>query len=162
MTYVDEKSSNGIVQGSQESGYPTVAETFENDPEIESEILIDCCCKTLATAMGDRYDELVLGRTSDGKYIVDVYVKDFMTPETHKLHYVTEKAKIDAYNYIEENGLEKYKDFKGFSLCGGDYIVKFKTESGDYIRLDSSNMPDGSTAVLQGLGMLLSSHLTLN
>lgn len=138
---------------------PTDSQKMTGDPEIKSEMLVDYCRKTLATAMGDSYDEMVLGQAEDGTYQIDVYSKGFSGPEHHKLYKVPEQAKIDAYKYIEEHKLLDYENVRGFAMCGGDYVVKFKKADGSYARITTANLLDTNAGVLIGMSTILGGYV---
>lgn len=130
------------------------------DPEPETEMLVDFCRKTLATARGDGHHEMVLGITGDGTYIIDVYDKPVGSEnESHLCFRVTEQAWLDASDYIRENNLPSYEHKRGPSLCGGDFVIRFKKEDGTFCRLTSGNMPDRNVGRIEGISAILESHL---
>lgn len=154
---------SGLGHGSlamQQTSTPTPTPApIQNDPEIKSEMLVDYCRKTLATGCGDSHDEMVLGLAEDGTYQIDVYRKDYNSPETHKLYKVPEQAKIDAYAYIEEKKLLSLENIRGYGLCGGDYVVKFKKDDGTYARITSANIQGFDMGVLTEMGTLLAGYV---
>ena len=56
-------------------------------------------------------------------------------------------------NYIQEHDLASWKAQRGFPLCGGDFIIRFK-HGDEWIRLDLGNMPDNQKAFMESDSML--------
>ena len=129
------------------------------EAELESKMLVDYCRKTIATAIGDGHEEIVLGYLEEeDSYILDVYVKIVGSKkESHKMYRTTKQAYIDACKYIEDNKLLSYENTKGAAICGGDYVLKFIKADGSYCRLSTSN--DISIGLIIGMGNLLSSYV---
>lgn len=108
--------------------------------ETNLELLIDSCIKTLATAKGNGHKEYVLYKnnlTNDYEihyYDLPVGSKD----EFHDFRIVDKSVYESLMNLIEEYKLDSYKDVRGFGLCGGDYVCKFK-KGDEYIRITTAN-----------------------
>jgi len=136
-------------------------DSFVSEKEAVSDqgltLLVNICKKTIATVGGDGYSEIVLYlNESNDEYWLHTYSKYvYMNKEAHASYITTKEFALKVMKYIENHNLSSYKDVKGFALCGGDYIIKFK-HNNEYIRLDSSNMIDNLQAYHELSNMLYS------
>ena len=106
-------------------------------------LLVDACKKTLATLAGDGHNEIVLYvDEATGKYWLHTYVKDVCSQqEIHASYIASPELAQKVFAYIEEHDLASWNDRKGFPMCGGDIVLRFK-HGEEYIRLDSSKLAD--------------------
>ena len=129
----------------------------EKMPEVRLELLVDCCSKVLATAVGDGHDETVLFLNEDtGNYEIHTFNMQPGCPETHHV-FLSDKTVYDkVMAKIKETGIAKYENKKERPLCGGDYVCKFR--SGDRIvRISLENLPEKKYNLLYSVGSLLGS-----
>lgn len=113
-------------------------------------LLIDYCVKTLATVNGDGYRETVLYQWKDGACEVHYYSKyEGDEEETHRGFSVDSAVLEEAYRIISKNRISVWKDRRyAPGPDGTQYILKFRTEDGTYIRVSSDNMPEDGQAIL--------------
>ena len=125
--------------------------------ESRLKLLVDCCRKVLATAVGDGHDEIVLYLNEDtGNYEIHTYFQQPGCPETHNA-FLSDKDVYDkVMAKIKETRIAKYENKKGMPLCGGDYVCRFL--SGDkMIRISLENLPEKKHSQLSSIGSLLGS-----
>ncbi|MDY5731280.1 MAG: hypothetical protein SPL05_07110 [Eubacteriales bacterium] len=118
-------------------------------------LLVNICTKTVATVGGDGYSEIVLYvDESTGEYWLHTYSKYVnMKEEAHASYTATPKLAQSVMEYIQNHKLALWKEQKGFAICGGDYIIRFK-HGDEWIRLDSGNMTDYGKAFRDIYSML--------
>lgn len=126
-------------------------------------LLVNTCQKTIATVGGDGYSEIVLYLDEKtGQYWLHTYSKYvYMKEEAHASYVTTKELADKVFDYIEKNNLVSWKDNKGFPVCGGDYIIRFKNGD-EMIRLDSGKMQNNLKAYNEINGMLYSDAVEEN
>ncbi len=121
-------------------------------------VLGDFCKKTMATVGGDGYDEIVLYENeADGSFQIHTYSKYvYMEKENHHSF----KAKPGAYDallrLVEKLHLDEYEGKRGFGLCGGMYICKYKKD-GALHRVTTDNFGTEGPAIIIQVGNLIGS-----
>lgn len=118
-------------------------------------LLASTCQKTLGTLGGDGYSEIVLYLDeTTGEYQLHTYSKySYMKEEDHDSYTAAPELAEGVMNYIKEHDLASWKDQSGITLCGGDFIIRFK-HGDEWIRLDSGNMSDNQKAFTEIDSML--------
>ncbi len=125
-------------------------------------MLVDCCRKVLATAVGDGHDETVLYLDEEkGQYQIHTYSKTPGQPEYHRAYMTDEKAYLSVMDKIRENELAKLAGGRPNGLCGGEYVVKYVIED-KVTRVTTSEIPDKYFGKLYEIGSLLGSFIDTN
>jgi len=123
-------------------------------------LLVDYCKKTTGTVGANGYEEIVMYYNNESSnYELHTYQKyDFMKDEEEHI-FISNKETYDIIiKKIKELDLEKYENNNGYTLCGGDYICKFK--SGDrIIRITTANLIHEGPSVIISIGNLMRSLL---
>ena len=124
-------------------------------------MLIDFCKKTVATVGGDGYSETVLYQNRDGSCEVHYYSKyEGDTKESHSAYSVDKAVIAEAYEIINQNKIAAWNEkYNGPGMDGAIYVLKFRTNSGDYIRATSDNMPDDGIAILYSVNDCMNSFV---
>ncbi|MCR4611605.1 MAG: hypothetical protein K5644_06875 [Lachnospiraceae bacterium] len=109
-------------------------------------MLVDYCHKTVGTNGGDGYNETVLYYTKDGKCEVHYFSQyEYEGEMSHSIYEVDNKVIEDVYKILRELDMaswnEKYKNSK-YVITGAAYVVKFRLNDGEYVRVTSDNMPE--------------------
>ena len=112
--------------------------------EPEETMMVDYYTAVVATAGGDRHDEMVLsdiGRTDRAK--LDVYSADADSGETCVSYLVPYEAVDRCYEVINEGKFAEWNiKFSDTALDGGVTAVKFRNDDGSYTRVSTDAMPD--------------------
>lgn len=139
---------------------PAPAEQEDVEDDTGLTLLVDYCRKTLATVGGDGYDEIVLYKNeATGLCSLHTYSKYvYMDKEAHHSYPAKEGVEEAAFQLIKDLKLEEYKGKSGIGLCGGEYVVKFKSED-ELIRISTSNMGLDGASVLCSVGNLLHAYI---
>ncbi len=120
-------------------------------------MLIDCCRKVTATALGDGHDETVLYFDgSAGEYQIHRYVQEPGFPESHRAYRTDESVYRKVMEKIRENELTDLTGGDHNGMCGGEYVVKFVT-GGMVTRVSTANIPYDKAQKLYEVGALLDS-----
>ena len=122
-------------------------------------MLIDCCRKVLATAVGDGHDETVLYLDeSNGQYQIHTYSKTPGCPEYHRAFMTDENTYLSVMDKIRENDLINLEGSGFNGMCGGEYVVKFVIE--DMVtRVSTASVPYEAMSKLYEIGALLNSFI---
>lgn len=120
-------------------------------------LLVNTCRKRVATVGGDGYSEIVLYLDeATGEYWLHTYSKYvYMQEEAHASYTASAKLADNVMGYIKKHDLASWKDQKGFPLCGGEFIIRFK-DGDEWVRLSSANMKDNQEAFFEIDSMLYS------
>ena len=112
--------------------------------EPEETMMVDYYTAVVATAGGDRHDEMVLsdiGRADRAK--LDVYSADADSGETCVSYLVPYEAVDRCYEVINEGKFAEWNiKFSDTALDGGVTAVKFRNDDGSYTRVSTDAMPD--------------------
>ncbi|MEE0843284.1 MAG: hypothetical protein U0L75_03040, partial [Ruminococcus sp.] len=112
--------------------------------EPEETMEVDYYTAVVATAGGDRHDEMVLsdiGRTDRAK--LDVYSADADSDETCVSYLVPYEAVDRCYEVIKKGKFAKWNEkYSDTALDGGMTAVKFRNDDGSYTRVSTDAMPD--------------------
>ncbi|MDO4976861.1 MAG: hypothetical protein Q4E53_06325 [Eubacteriales bacterium] len=143
-----------------------VKEAYEASTDVakhEEDIimLIDYCKRTLATVGGDGYDETVLYQKKDGSCELHYYSKyEGDEVEAHSAYSVDQAVIEEAFDIIEKNKISNWNDeYDNIGLDGGEYILKFRTEDGGYIRATSNNMPENGISIMSSVAHCLDRYV---
>ena len=138
-----------------------VVQDAGNAGEREQNMLIDFCKKKVATVGGNGYSETVLYQNADGSCEVHYYSRyDGDTEETHSAYPVDRSVIEEAYGIINKNGIAGWNDKRyGPGPDGTVYILKFRADNGEYIRVTSDNMPENGIEIVCSVNECLSSHV---
>ena len=140
---------------------PKVSNPPTDPKPVESrlKLLVDCCRKVLATAMGDGHNETVLYLNEDsGNYEIHTYDKTPGCPEIHHAFLSNKTAYDKVMEKIKETDIASYENKQGTVLCGGDYVCKF-LDGDRTIRISLSNLPEKEQRILYSIGSLLGSYI---
>lgn len=103
-------------------------------------LLVDCCKKVLATALGDSYTEVVLylDEKTDS-YQIHTYSKEFTGETTHYGYTTTKEYADTVLSSIKEYNLIRWKNASAVPMTGADYVIKFRDDSDNIVRLSMAN-----------------------
>ncbi len=131
-------------------------EPQKNPPSDKGlKMLIDCCRKVIATAVGDGHNETVLYLDeSTGQYQIHTYFKDPGCPEFHRAYLSDESVYRKVLEKIRENKLIDLMGGNFNGMCGGEYVVKFVID--DIVsRVSTANVPYQEAGKLYEVGAVL-------
>lgn len=134
----------------------------ENLPVDDSGLTLlgDFCKKTVATVGGDGYDETVLYENeADGSFQIHTYSKYvYMTKESHHSFKAKDGAYAALLELAEKLRLDEYEGKRGFGLCGGMYICKYKKD-GVLHRVTTDNFECDGASIIMQVGNLLQGYM---
>ena len=120
-------------------------------PEIEvGTLLVDYFKETVATVGGDGYFEMTLSYYDPVQAKLDVYEKNDGDEEESCVSYLVPYEAVEkCMDVMYEEDLASWEgrdDLAG--ITGARYVLKFRLDDGDYLRVTSENMPqdDGMRA----------------
>lgn len=131
-----------------------------SDEEGDRILLIDYCVKTVATVGGNGYRETVLYQNKDGSCEVHYYSRSEDEPEeSHAAYRVDPTVVADAYALISRNRIGSWNEKKyGPGPDGTQYVLKYRDNGGECIRVTSDNMPEDGIPVLREIKACLDSY----
>ncbi|MBP5224263.1 MAG: zinc-ribbon domain-containing protein [Lachnospiraceae bacterium] len=123
-------------------------------------LIVDCCRKVLATAVGDGHDEIVLYLDEKtGEYQLHRYDLPAGARKERHRGFAAGKEVFDAVTaLLEETDLAQYEGRREAVITGGEYVVKF-LKDGRIVRITTSNVPYEKYSLLYQVGALLSRYV---
>ena len=125
-------------------------------PDKGLKLLVDCCAKTIATAVGDGHDEVVLYLDeATGQYQIHTYSQ---SPGIHTEYHRGYMSSRDAYDavlkFAAEKKLTSLEGGRANGMAGGEYVCKY-VENGELHRLSTSYVEYENHHLIYEMGSLL-------
>ncbi|MBQ9911218.1 MAG: zinc ribbon domain-containing protein [Lachnospiraceae bacterium] len=141
--------------------FPGLDENVPDGPSDEGlKLLVDCCRKVLATALGDGHDETVLYLNEEtGEYQIHLYELPVGARKERHTGFVAREGVYEAVTkLLDELDLARYEGMQALAITGGEYVVKFLKDE-RIVRITTSNVPYERHSDLYRVGSLIASFI---